>query len=137
MKGFGKFVTFVGIAGAALAGLWYWCETNKKCSCNAEGEDVECGEGDTERSYVSLDPDIKEDVKEVAEAAGKMAKDAAEAVSDNKDTLKKAVKSAAQDIMTKAEDAARGVGLVKDEKKTSDFEFEDFDKGSASTIDIE
>ena len=130
MKSFGKFVTFVGITGAALAGLWYWCETNKKCSCSADGEEEAGGEGDTERSYVSLDPDIKEDVKEVAEAAGKMAKDAAEAVSDNKDTLKKAVKSAAQDIMTKAEDAARGVGLVKDEKKTSDFEFEDFDKNA-------
>ena len=30
--------------------------------------------------------------------------------------------------MSKAEDAAVGVGIVKDDKKTSDFEFEDFDK---------
>ena len=30
MKGFGKFVTFVGVTGAALAGLWYFCEMNKE-----------------------------------------------------------------------------------------------------------
>ncbi|MCR5302141.1 MAG: hypothetical protein K6E49_06835 [Lachnospiraceae bacterium] len=147
MKGFGKFITFVGVTGAALAGLWYWYDTNNKSKSESKECDCDSKEGDSERSYVSLDPDIKEDVKEVAEAAEKMAKDAAEAVSDNRETLKKAVKSAAQDIMTKAEDAARGVGLVKDEKKTSDFEFADFDKAQekaekaaedvASKIDIQ
>ena len=148
MTSFGKFITFVGITGAALAGLWYWCETNNKCTtCSADGDDDEKSSADSERSYVSLDPDLSENVKDIADKAEKAVKDAAEVVSDNKETLKKAVKSAAQDIMTKAEDAARGVGLVKEDKKTSDFEFEDFDgeekeakdaaKSTASTIDIQ
>ncbi|MCR5591116.1 MAG: hypothetical protein K6F73_06230 [Lachnospiraceae bacterium] len=140
MKGFGKFVTFVGITGAALAGLWYFCEMNKDkdkaCPCDADKDDE--GEG-SERSYVSLDPEFKEDVKEVADDVKKTAEDLKEAAADGKNTLKKAVKSAAQDIMTKAEDAARGVGLVKDKKETSDFEFEDFDKDDkdGSKIDIQ
>ena len=124
MKAFGKFVTFVGITGAALAGLWYFCETNReKCECASDDEDAPSRKK-SERSYVSLDPE--EAVDKVKDAA----KDLAEAGKDGKDTLKKAVKSAAQDIMTKAEDAARGVGIVKDDKKTSDFEFEDFDKSA-------
>ncbi|MCR5673882.1 MAG: hypothetical protein K6F87_09250 [Lachnospiraceae bacterium] len=137
MKGFGKFITFVGITGAALAGLWYFCETNKeKCSCACDGDDEACEKNGSgkERSYVSLDPELKEEVvSEIKEVSGKIektAKDAAKAAAEGKDTLKKAVKSAAHDIMTKAEDKARGVGLVKDDKKTSDFEFEDFDKAA-------
>ena len=111
MKGFGKFITFVGVTGAALAGLWYFCEMNKdkSCECSCDGDDTKENDNSQERSYVSLDPEKAE---------------------EQKDALKKAVKSAAQDIMTKAEDAARGVGLVKDGKKTSDFEFEDFDKAA-------
>ncbi len=120
MKGFGKFITFVGITGAALAGLWYFCETNKdKSECKCDGDPDEAFDKGKERSYVSLDPELKE-----------AAEDIRETVKDGKDTLKKAVKSAAQDIMAKAEDAAKGVGLVKDQKDTSDFEFEDFDKAS-------
>ena len=127
MKGFGKFLTFVGVTGAALAGLWYFCETNReKCECKCNG-DTEPADKSSERSYVSLDPELTEEVKEDIK---KTAEDIKEAATDGKDTLKKAVKSAAHDIMTKAEDAARGVGLVKDQKKTSDFEFEDFDKGA-------
>ena len=146
MKGFGKFVTFVGVTGAALAGLWYFLEVNKdKAYAEADGaSDTE--DGSNERSYVSLDPEIKEELKEdarkvagevkkAAEDVKKAAEDIRENTSGNKDTLKKAVKSAAQDIIAKAEDAAKGVGLVKEEKKTSDFEFEDFDK--SSHIDIE
>ena len=146
MKGFGKFVTFVGVTGAALAGLWYFLEVNKdKSYAEADGaSDTE--DGSNERSYVYLDPGIKdelaEDARKVAEGARKAAGDVKKAAEDikentaeNKDTLKKAVKSAAQDIIAKAEDAAKGVGLVKEEKKTSDFEFEDFDK--SSHIDIE
>lgn len=121
MKGFGKFITFVGVTGAALAGLWYFCEmNNKKCECSCDGDSDSSDEKAGERSYVSLDP---ENIRETAE-------DLKESVSDGKDTLKKAVKSAAQDIMAKAEDAAKGIGLVKDGKKTSDFEFEDFDKAA-------
>lgn len=120
MKGFGKFITFVGVTGAALAGLWYFCEMNKsKCECSCDGEDDAEDNKAGERSYVSLDPEIKEAAENIKES-----------VSDGKDTLKKAVKSAAQDIMAKAEDAAKGVGLVKDGKKTSEFEFEDFDKAA-------
>ena len=120
MKGFGKFVTFVGITGAALAGLWYFCEMNRdKCECSCDDDDTAADKKPGERSYVSLDPEIKEAAENIKES-----------VSDGKDTLKKAVKSAAQDIMAKAEDAAKGVGLVKDGKKTSEFEFEDFDKAA-------
>jgi type IV secretory pathway TrbL component len=146
MKSFGKFVTFVGVTGAALAGLWYFLEVNKdKSYAEADGAS-DTDDFSSERSYVSLDPEIKEELKEdvqkVADGAKKAAEDVKKAAEDikdnaagNKDTLKKAVKSAAQDIIAKAEDAAKGVGLVKEEKKTSDFEFEDFDK--ASHIDIE
>lgn len=146
MKGFGKFVTFVGVTGAALAGLWYFFEVNKdKSYAEADGAS-DTDDSSKERSYVSLDPEIKEELKEdvrkVADGAKKAAEDVKKAAEDikdnaagNKDTLKKAVKSAAQDIIAKAEDAAKGVGLVKEEKKTSDFEFEDFDK--SSHIDIE
>ena len=65
------------------------------------------------------------------------AREAGKVAQEGKDTLKKAVKSAAADMVSKAEEKARGVGLVKDDKeKTSDFEFEDFDK-EASHIDIQ
>ena len=122
MKGFGKFVTFVGITGAALAGLWYFCEMNRdKCECSCDDDDTAADKKPGERSYVSLDPEIKEEMAEAAE-------EVKEAVTDGKDTLKKAIKSAARDIIEKTEEAARGVGLVKDNAKTSDFEFEDFDK---------
>lgn len=130
MKGFGKFLTFVGVTGAALAGLWYFCETNKDktCSCACDDEEGTASKKNNERSYVSLDPELKEKAEEAGKKVEKAAKDAKDAAAEGKETLKKAVKSAAHDIMTKAEDAARGVGLVKDDKKTSDFEFEDFDK---------
>ena len=122
MKAFGKFITFVGVTGAALAGLWYFCEMNKdKCACADEGGDEPEKKSAGERSYVSLDPEVKEEMAEAAE-------EVKEAVTDGKDTLKKAIKSAARDIIEKTEEAARGVGLVKDNAKTSDFEFEDFDK---------
>lgn len=139
MKGFGKFVTFVGITGAALAGLWYFCEVNKdKCECSCDdGESSTEKKSAKERSYVSLDPEIKEEAEKVIEETKKVAKDAGKVAQEGKDTLKKAVKSAAADMLSKAEDKARGVGLVKDDKeKTSDFEFEDFDK-EASHIDIQ
>ncbi|MBE5849360.1 MAG: hypothetical protein E7298_04245 [Lachnospiraceae bacterium] len=146
MKSFGKFLTFVGVTGAAVAGLWYFLEVNKDKSYSEADGASDTDDSSNERSYVSLDPEIKEelkeDVKKVADGAKKAAEDVKKAAEDikdnaagNKDTLKKAVKSAAQDIIAKAEDAAKGVGLVKEEKKTSDFEFEDFDK--ASHIDIE
>ena len=69
MKGFGKFLTFVGVTGAALAGLWYFCETNKeKCECSCEDGDGDVKEKkQNERSYVSLDPETKEELKEAAD----------------------------------------------------------------------
>ncbi|MBO4903896.1 MAG: hypothetical protein J5367_01605 [Lachnospiraceae bacterium] len=138
MKGFGKFVTFVGITGAALAGLWYFCEVNKdKCECACDDDALSSEKKSSkERSYVSLDPEVKEQTEEVIEDAKKVAKEAKDVAKEGKDTLKKAVKSAAADMLSKAEDKARGVGLVKEDKKTSDFEFEDFDKES-SHIDIQ
>ena len=142
MKGFGKFVTFVGVTGAALAGLWYFCEVNKdkcpSCSCDDDTEGAESKKSN-ERSYVSLDPELKESAKKIADDVKTVAGEVKDVARDGKDTLKKAVKSAAQDIIKKGEEAAKGVGLVKDDKKTSDFEFEDFDKDqdAASHIDIQ
>ena len=143
MKGFGKFVTFVGVTGAALAGLWYFCEVNKdkcpSCSCDDDTEGASESKKSSERSYVSLDPELKEKSKKIADDVKVVAEEVKDVVGDGKDTLKKAVKSAAQDIIKKGEEAAKGVGLVKENKKTSDFEFEDFDKDqdAASHIDIQ
>ncbi len=136
MKGFGKFVTFVGVAGAAVAGLWYFCDVNKK-KC-PEGKACEpSADGNTgERSYVTLDSGVREDVKEAAEDIKEEAEEIKEEALKNKDSLKKAVKGAARDIISKAEDAAKGVGLVKDDKQASDFEFKDLDEES-SKIEIE
>lgn len=138
MKGFGKFVTFVGITGAALAGLWYFCETNKdRCTCDA-GSDSEDGTKDSkERSYVSLDPEFEDDAKKVAQDVKAAAGDIAKAAESGKKSLKKAIKSVANDMKTKAEDAANGVGVVKDDKKTSDFEFEHFDEAAEKAADDE
>ena len=83
MKGFGKFITFVGVTGAALAGLWYFCETNKdKCACSCDGDDEgsDTKKGNNERSYVSLDPELKEEVaEEIKDVSGKIEKAAKEA----------------------------------------------------------
>lgn len=121
MKKFGKFLTFVTVAGAAAAGFMYFLDKsqNVKCPCDADDDDDFEKEEDVkpERSYVKLNAEAKEVLDETKEA-----------LNEGKETLKKAVKSAAQDIMAKAEDAAKGVGLVKEDKKMSDFEFEDFDK---------
>lgn len=121
MKKFGKFVTFVTVAGAAAAGLMYFLDKsqNCKCSCDDDSDDFEDGaqEVKEERSYIKLNPETKEALDETKEA-----------FNEGKESLKKAVKSAAQDIKAKAEDAAKGVGLVKEEKETSDFESEEFDK---------
>lgn len=122
MKKFGKFLTFVTVTGAAAAGLMYFLDKREsgKCQCpcddNDEDDFVNEEEVKKERSYVKLNPEIKETIEETKEA-----------LNEGKETLKKAVKSAAQDIMAKAEDAAKGVGLVKEDKEMSDFEFEDFD----------
>lgn len=133
MKGFGKFVTFVGITGAALAGLWYFCEMNRdKCACDISGDDEDATGEAKERSYVSLDPEadagkVSEEAAKIAEDLKETAGDIKEAAESGKNSLKKAIKSVAGDLVAKAESAASGVGLVKDDKKTSDFEFEDFD----------
>lgn len=119
MKKFGKFLTFVTVTGAAAAGLMYFLDKREGAnSASCDDDDFEDeGAEKKERSYVSLNPETKEAIDETKEA-----------LAEGKESLKKAVKSAAQDIMAKAEDAAKGVGLVKDEKKASEFEFEDFDK---------
>ena len=63
MKKLGKIIAFVGVAGAALAGLWYFLDNVKgseeENDCDAEEKDV----ADEERSYVSLDP-VSEENKE-------------------------------------------------------------------------
>lgn len=110
MKKLGKLITFIGVSGAALAGLWYFIDTTKKareCEEEAGCDNSEEEVTPVEHSYVCLDP--TED-----EAA-------------DKEALKKTVASAVTESIAKAEEAAEGVGLVKEEKDASDFAFESFD----------
>lgn len=112
MSKLGKILTFVGISGAALAGFWYFLDTNKKAKQEAdEYDDFDDEEEEEElfeeRTYVSLDKD-----------------DAAS------EALKRVVTEAVNDMNAKEEEAAEGVGLVKEETDTKDFEFESFDKES-------
>lgn len=134
MKKFGKMVTFVTLAGAAVGGLWYFLKKTEEgdCACkcreeNADGEEVK-------REYVSLNKFAKavspseEAAKETEENLKEAAKDAQEA----KDSIKKAVKSVAQDLIKKAEDKASGIGVVKEESAETDgFSFEKFDEEDA------
>lgn len=109
MKKFGKFVTFVTVAGAAAAGLMYFLDKSQNCKCSCDDDSDDFVDGETvkeERSYIKLNPETKEALDETKEA-----------FNEGKESLKKAVKSAASDIMAKAEDAAKGVGLVKEEVK--------------------
>lgn len=119
MKKIGKIIAFVGVAGAAVAGLLYFLDRKKEDELFAddfEDDDEEnIDSANAERTYVSLDTTEEELIE--AEAAAKK-------------SLKETVKSVAQDMKQKAEDAAKGVGLVKDEEKSeaNDFAFENFDK---------
>lgn len=112
MKKLGRIIAFVGVAGAALAGLWYFLDNVNKAesSCDDEEED---GVKEEERSYVSLDPTDDE--------------------SEDKQTLKKVVADAVKDTQAKAECEADGVGVVKEEaaEKANDFEFKSFDDNKA------
>lgn len=108
MKKIGKILTFIGIAGAALAGLWYFLDNVKKDDYEDEvDENEEDDEEVSERSYVSLDTsDEKSD----------------------REALEDAIKSVVSESIAKAEEEADGVGLVKGDNEASDFEFESFDK---------
>lgn len=111
MSKLGKILTFVGISGAALGGLWYFLDTTKKAKRDDYDDDYYEDDYDdepcSERAYVSLEPDEE---------------------SCNAEALKKVVTEAVSDMNAKAEEAAEGVGLVKEETDTKDFEFESFDK---------
>lgn len=118
MKKIGKIIAFVGVAGAAVAGLLYFLDRKKEDELFAdefEDEEEAMDSANEERTYVSLDTSEEEAME--AEIAAKK-------------SLKETVKSVAQDMKQKAEDAAKGVGLVKDEEKSeaNDFAFENFDK---------
>jgi len=112
MKKIGKLLAFIGVSGAALAGLWYFIDVTKKTreceeECAADEEEQE-EEVETEsRSYVNLND------TEASEA--------------DKEALKKTVASAVSESIAKAEEAAEGIGIVKEEKDASDFSFESFD----------
>lgn len=120
MKKFGKFLAFIGIVGAAVAGFWYFLDKSGEgeyysCNCKCKCKDDDESDEEVERAYVSLD--TSEEKMAEAEAVAKR-------------TLKETVKSVAMDMKQKAEDAAKGIGIVKDEEKkaASDFEFESFDE---------
>lgn len=119
MKKIGKLIAFMGITGAAVAGFLYFLDRKKEdeyLNSFDDELDEEEAEEPVERSYVSLDTSEEK----IAEA---------EAIA--RKSLKEAVKSVAQDMKQKAEDIAKGVGVVKDSAEigeASDFAFESFDK---------
>lgn len=106
MKKLGRILTFVGVTGAALGGLWYFLTTTKQNTCESEEEKEDTNESE-ERSYVSLEP---------------------EDTSDGKEALKKVVEDAVSEMNSKAADEADGVGVVKEETDAKDFEFKSFDE---------
>lgn len=110
MKKFGKLLAFITVAGAAVAGLWYFLDNTKVYDDDFEDDEDDDDEeaDDEERSYVSLDPVV---------------------TSEDKAALEKAVTSAVKDTIAKAEETAEGVGVVKEEadKKVSGFEFKSLD----------
>ena len=110
MKKIGKIMAFVGVAGAALAGLWYFLDNVKKCDCDCN-EEEETETKKDERSYVSLEPTEEE-------------------LAEDKESLKKAVVDAVKETQAKAEEAAEGLGVVTEEtaEKANDFEFKSFDE---------
>ena len=128
MKKTGKLLAFIGIAGAAVAGFWYFLDRSKKDEYYAcekdEKDEAEDKEEETKREYVSLD--TSEEKLAEAEAAAKR-------------SLKETVKSVAMDMKQKAEDAAKGIGIVKDEDKdnASDFAFESFDDAKEPTFEAD
>lgn len=154
MKKITKVATFMGLAGAALAGLWYFLKVNEEDYLADDCmEDSDEDEAAKKREYVTIEKfsedgsevteeetsdddvdaaDAVNAVKGKAEEAIKSIKGAAglamNDVKDQKENLKKAVKSVAQDMIKKAEDKKKGVGLVKEEKETDDFSFEKFDE---------
>lgn len=120
-----KILTFIGAAGAAVAGFMYFMDRK-----NEEEEYFECepvedeAEPATEPTYVSLDTSEEEMIER--EAA-------------DKKSLKEAVKSVAMDMKQKAEDAAKGVGVVAEEvkSKANDFAFKAFDKVTGTADEVE
>lgn len=107
MSKLGKIITFVGISGVALGGLWYFLD-NIKRDRDFEDDFEEDDEEVEERSYVSLEP----------------------AECENK-AIEKVVTEAYNDMTAKAEEALDGVGVVKEETETQAFEFESFDNKDA------
>lgn len=117
MKKIVRLVTFIGLAGAALAGLWYFLDARNN-ACDAEDADATDCESDTteqedkeeacERAYVSIKTDEASD----------------------KEALTKAVTDAVKESIAKADEAAEGLGVVKEDKidKANDFEFKSFDE---------
>jgi len=114
MKKFLKLLGFVTVAGAAVAGLWYFLDNTREYDDDdfeEEDDDEEDAEEEVkeERAYVSLDPVAEE---------------------ENKSALEKAVTSAVKETIAKAEETADGVGVVKEEaeKKVSGFEFKSLEE---------
>lgn len=131
MKKFTKVLTFMTLAGAALAGLWYFLKrTEVSDDCVCEDDETEGVVASSERSYVSLDKVVDAVVtdEEKVEAVKETIANAEEKVSEAKATITRTVKSVAQDMIKKAEDKAKGIGLVKDDKDASDFAFDSFDE---------
>ncbi len=116
MKKLMKVLAFIAVAGAAVAGFWYFLfrtENDETIQCGEKSDDEEAQE-EIKREYVSLDTSIEA---------------ATEAFSAAKETMKKNVKEVAENLKKKAEEKAENLGIVKceEEKAASEFEFQAFE----------
>ena len=109
MKKLIKFITLIGLAGAAIAGFWYFLDSrNNNISEDSKEDEAEEKDDAGERSYVSIK--TEEECK--------------------KEALTKAVTDAVKDTIAKADEEAEGLGVVKEDMldKANDFEFKSFDE---------
>ncbi|MCR5108181.1 MAG: hypothetical protein K6B28_08445 [Lachnospiraceae bacterium] len=113
---FGKILAFATIAGAACAGIYYFFlrdEVNEPedAAGNKESDLKKFFDEMPSREYVPLNKNAAE--------ADKM-----------KSSIKDKIDQAAEEEKERKQEEADGVGLVKDDVKTDDFEFKDLDKDS-------
>lgn len=146
-KKFGKFLLFSAVAGAAVAGAYYYMK-NKDASCAEDmdddedfddfGEDLdeEAKEEEKTRSYVDLK--LEKAQRSAAEAAGHLKDAAKEAAGEATDAVKEAAgetKDAVAEAAGEAKNAAKeAAGHMADTAEARVEEFFDDDDNSADSI---
>lgn len=117
-KGFGRFLAFTALAGAAAAGVYYYLnnDKNKEAAKADFAQDVDnFFENKKVRDYVSLDKVVSE---------------------ENKEALKNAVEKATEGIKEKAEQVAEKIGIIREDAsaEAADFAFKEFKEESSEEI---